>query len=138
MALIKCPECGKEVSDKAYNCPNCGYPFDEYDYDYEDDIEVCERCGSDNISYQREEIGSFGGSVGSFEENGHGCLYWIIFGWWIWIFKVVWWFLKVALTGGLSLIFSGKKSKRMKSMSASKSINRTIAVCQNCGYTWKV
>ena len=26
MALIKCPECGKEISDKATNCPNCGYP----------------------------------------------------------------------------------------------------------------
>lgn len=25
MALIQCPECGKEISDKAKNCPNCGY-----------------------------------------------------------------------------------------------------------------
>lgn len=26
MALIKCPECGREnVSDSAENCPNCGY-----------------------------------------------------------------------------------------------------------------
>lgn len=25
MALIKCPECGKEMSDKAKSCPNCGY-----------------------------------------------------------------------------------------------------------------
>ena len=28
MALIKCPECGREnVSEHAYNCPNCGYPI---------------------------------------------------------------------------------------------------------------
>lgn len=27
MALIKCPECGKEVSDKAAACPNCGHPI---------------------------------------------------------------------------------------------------------------
>ena len=27
MALINCPECGKEASDKAEKCPNCGYPF---------------------------------------------------------------------------------------------------------------
>ena len=27
MALITCPECGKEVSDKATACPNCGYPI---------------------------------------------------------------------------------------------------------------
>lgn len=27
VALIKCPECGREVSDKALSCPNCGYPI---------------------------------------------------------------------------------------------------------------
>lgn len=26
MALIKCPECGAEISDKAVRCPNCGIP----------------------------------------------------------------------------------------------------------------
>lgn len=25
MALINCPECGKQVSDQAQNCPGCGY-----------------------------------------------------------------------------------------------------------------
>ena len=25
MALIKCPECGREISDKALSCPACGY-----------------------------------------------------------------------------------------------------------------
>lgn len=29
MALIKCSECGKEVSDKANSCPNCGAPIKE-------------------------------------------------------------------------------------------------------------
>lgn len=28
MALIKCPECGKEVSDKAKSCIHCGYPLE--------------------------------------------------------------------------------------------------------------
>lgn len=27
MSLIKCPECGKEISDKAVACPQCGYPI---------------------------------------------------------------------------------------------------------------
>ena len=27
MALIKCPECGKEVSDRAGVCPNCAFPL---------------------------------------------------------------------------------------------------------------
>ena len=31
MALIKCPECGNSVSDKAANCPHCGMPLgDEF------------------------------------------------------------------------------------------------------------
>lgn len=29
MAMIKCPECGKEMSDRAGACPNCGCPMDE-------------------------------------------------------------------------------------------------------------
>ena len=41
----KCPECGKEISDKAKSCPKCGYPInyddqlydDESEDDYEDD-----------------------------------------------------------------------------------------------------
>lgn len=28
MALIRCPECGKQVSDTAKACPNCGYDFE--------------------------------------------------------------------------------------------------------------
>ena len=28
MALIKCPECNLQVSDKAISCPHCGYPLD--------------------------------------------------------------------------------------------------------------
>lgn len=28
MALINCPECGKQVSDKSNVCIHCGYPFE--------------------------------------------------------------------------------------------------------------
>ena len=28
MALINCPECGREISDKAKNCIHCGYPLE--------------------------------------------------------------------------------------------------------------
>ena len=31
MALIKCPECGKEISDKAIQCIHCGYPLQQND-----------------------------------------------------------------------------------------------------------
>ena len=29
MALMKCPECDLQVSDKALSCPHCGYPLKE-------------------------------------------------------------------------------------------------------------
>ncbi len=29
MAMIHCPECGKDISDKALVCPNCGYPLND-------------------------------------------------------------------------------------------------------------
>lgn len=29
MALIKCPECGKNISDKAESCPHCGYSLEK-------------------------------------------------------------------------------------------------------------
>lgn len=29
MALIKCPECGNEISDKAKHCIHCGFPLEE-------------------------------------------------------------------------------------------------------------
>ena len=38
MALIKCPECGKEVSDRAEMCPQCGYPIDENVFGIEENI----------------------------------------------------------------------------------------------------
>ena len=27
MAMINCPECNKEISNKAFVCPDCGYPL---------------------------------------------------------------------------------------------------------------
>lgn len=30
MALIKCPECGKQISNAAISCPGCGCPMRTY------------------------------------------------------------------------------------------------------------
>ena len=30
MALIKCPECGNSISDKAEKCPHCGLPAEYF------------------------------------------------------------------------------------------------------------
>lgn len=37
MAMISCPECGKEVSDKAVSCPSCGFGIAS--------IKRCAECG---------------------------------------------------------------------------------------------
>lgn len=54
MALIKCPECGKEISDKASSCPNCGCPSSEFllsttDYEEKESFE-------NNITYEESEL----------------------------------------------------------------------------------
>lgn len=47
MALIKCPECGKEISDKAASCPSCGCPISQASNDYQTDYR--------NVSYANNE-----------------------------------------------------------------------------------
>ena len=40
MALIKCSECGNEISDKAKACIHCGCPIEEIDEMNEDVMDV--------------------------------------------------------------------------------------------------
>lgn len=44
MAMIKCPECGKEVSEKAPLCPNCGYPINPETRNINNDIKESKRA----------------------------------------------------------------------------------------------
>lgn len=51
MALIKCEECGKEISDKASHCVNCGCPVIkkvyclECGYEINESDKICKKCG---------------------------------------------------------------------------------------------
>lgn len=45
MALITCPDCGKEFSNQAAACPNCGRPVKEFNNDSDKNIVI-----SNNIS----------------------------------------------------------------------------------------
>ena len=57
MALIKCPECGRQVSDLAESCPDCGFPVKEYTlYNQERAGIYCPKCGSYCI-LSRKELG---------------------------------------------------------------------------------
>lgn len=52
MAMIKCKECGKSISDKASTCPNCGCPVEppllcsECGKEVEETDETCKNCGN--------------------------------------------------------------------------------------------
>lgn len=54
MAIILCPECKREISDKASACPSCGFPVS--DYFHNSDTEAsrlekqmnCQFCGKEN------------------------------------------------------------------------------------------
>ena len=47
MALIKCPECGKDVSDTIENCIHCGYKLKQND-STKTTIIKCAKCGKEN------------------------------------------------------------------------------------------
>ena len=59
MALIKCPECGKEISDKAHSCPKCGCPIAEEKTEKKDKGGIklvaakCPSCGA-NIEVDKD------------------------------------------------------------------------------------
>lgn len=62
MALIKCKECGKEVSDKAAKCIHCGAPIEVEvrkicpDCNKEYDGKKCNNCGYSDSNKQDESV----------------------------------------------------------------------------------
>lgn len=59
MALINCPECGKEISDKAASCPNCGNPINQPTD--ADEYLACPKCNSSKL--HAENKGFSGGKA---------------------------------------------------------------------------
>lgn len=54
MSLVICPECKKEISEHAENCPNCGFPFKNFlERNHIVDISkilICPKCGEMSFS----------------------------------------------------------------------------------------
>ena len=53
MAIIECPECKKEISDKANVCVHCGFPIKEY---LENNAEKEEKISAINAKVQIAEM----------------------------------------------------------------------------------
>ncbi len=49
--IINCPECGKEISDKAEICIGCGFPIKKYleNEETKNNERICPYCGSKNL-----------------------------------------------------------------------------------------
>lgn len=92
----------------------------------------CPKCNSNNVLIQNKQVGTIGTARTNYKSNKrHGLFYWILFGWWIWMFKLL--FLPITIWFGRK-----KKVGRSTTINASKTINKTIAICQNCGNTWNI
>lgn len=70
MALITCPECGKEISDKAQACPNCGAPINT---PIEEKI-CCPQCGRTDITFNQKGYSGGKALVGAVAVGGLGLL----------------------------------------------------------------
>lgn len=55
MALIKCPECGKSISNQAESCPNCGMPMKPKSEYVLIRFPICERQLMNNECYVYEK-----------------------------------------------------------------------------------
>lgn len=55
LSLIKCPECGKEISDKAKMCVGCGFPLEEMIINENETIENSTNCFYCNANSFDEE-----------------------------------------------------------------------------------
>lgn len=80
----------------------------------------CKNCGSENVSVQMV-------SESELKNKHHGVLYWLLIGWW-WK-PLLWIFLTIPMLIGT--LFGHKKQKLVTKHSS-------MAVCQNCGYNWKI
>lgn len=40
MALVVCPECGKEISNMAKACPSCGYPVSSDSVEEKENVQI--------------------------------------------------------------------------------------------------
>ena len=69
MAIIKCPNCNKDISDKATECVHCGHVFEnitkrtcgECGADINESDNICNNCGfpiKENVELQKVELSS--------------------------------------------------------------------------------
>lgn len=78
MALISCPECGKEISDKAYACPHCGNPMNPQPQQIQqpqpEEYLCCPKCGSRELHAEHKGFSGGKALIGAVAVGGLGLL----------------------------------------------------------------
>lgn len=72
MALINCPECGKEISDKAISCPHCGNPMNQPVQNEE--YLCCPKCHSRELHTEQKGFSGGKALAGAVVAGGIGLL----------------------------------------------------------------
>lgn len=72
MALINCSECGKQVSDKAVSCPNCGNPINQQSQ--KEEYLCCPKCGSHELHAEHKGFSGGKALAGVLVTGGIGIL----------------------------------------------------------------
>lgn len=95
---------------------------------------ICPKCGGTNINYQIIQTGSVGAGTNKVviepAKRSHGLLYWFSC---VWMFKFAWWLM---VGWWWRLLFGGKRRGGLN-FNASHNTNKTMAICQDCGHSWK-
>lgn len=71
MALINCPECSKEISDKAESCPNCGFPIQKEE---SEEYLACPKCFSKELHADKSGFSGGKALAGAVLTGGIGLL----------------------------------------------------------------
>lgn len=79
MALINCPECGKEISDKAVACPHCGCPINtqprqEVAVEDNEEYVFCPKCMSTHVHTEQKGFSGGKALAGAVAFGGIGLL----------------------------------------------------------------
>lgn len=134
MALIKCPECGKEISDKAFACPNCGNPMNQppqqVQQPQQEEYLCCPRCGSRELHAEHKGFSGGKALAGALITGGIGLLAGTI----------------GSRDTQITCLKCGKKFKAGEarvvknpsniSLSAAQSVRPTKHICSICGYIY--
>lgn len=76
MALVECPECKKQISDKAVSCPNCGFPLKQQQTDnaVNNEYLLCPKCHSKELHTEHQGFSGGKALVGAAITGGIGIL----------------------------------------------------------------